>query len=63
MDKELRQARSAHFKRTGHVAIVGNNFIECPDCKKHAHLDKGTLYAHGGIKNPAPYRIIDPSAF
>ena len=62
MDKALRIARDAHRKRTGHKKIiVGMNFIECLECKKHAHLGNGHLIVHGrGLLQSA---IITPDKF
>ena len=38
-DKLLLDARNAHATRTEHKHIfVGQNFVECLQCRKHAHL-------------------------
>ena len=38
-DKLLLEARNAHATRTEHKNIfVGVNFVECLQCRKHAHL-------------------------
>jgi len=51
IDKVLLKARNAHSTRTGHKRIfVGANFVECFECRKHAHLtsDGKRLYVHDG---------------
>jgi len=38
-NKLLLEASNAHSTRTGHKHIfLGLNFIECLQCRKHAHL-------------------------
>jgi len=47
--KDLLKARNAHFHRTGHKSIiVGNNFVECRECGRHAHIapDGKSLFVH-----------------
>jgi len=47
--KLLLEARKAHNTRTGHKHIfIGLNFIDCLECRKHAHLtsDCQRLIAH-----------------
>ena len=62
--KILLAAARAHVARTGHgVTMVGLNFVHCPVCKAHAHLDSGghVLIAHDrGYSYHEPVR---PEAF
>ena len=38
-DKLLLEARRAHRTRTEHTHVfIGMNFVECLQCRKHAHL-------------------------
>lgn len=43
-DSVLVEARNAHRQRTGHTHIfIGANFLECLECRKHAHMTDDCL--------------------
>ena len=41
--KILNSARLEHYKRYHHVALIGNNFINCAQCHKHAVIHDNML--------------------
>jgi len=43
-NKLLLEAHKVHVMRTGHKHIfIGMNFVECLQCRKHAHLTANGL--------------------
>lgn len=57
---KLMKAALSHQIRTGHKGtFVGNNFVECPVCKRHAVLSNGTLY----LRADKAMEVISPDEF
>ena len=55
----LMLARKSHYDRTGHTMekiYVGLNFIECGECKKHAHITCDSNF----VMHDAEYAIVQP---
>ena len=60
MEEILYNAKANHENRTGHTVIVGLNFVECQECKRHAHCARDEVLV---LHDREQYTVITAEEF